>query len=332
LVLAAFIEGLKSPTETAALEDLQRWTAKAELEIAADDNTSALETLARTDDQLIARGFHEEFLRVAKVLLQRTNWSSVETQDSPHFHSIVKNLINTLAEHDRETEARLYLKKYEEAVGTQTVARIRYLNTACYVEWILQNYAKAIAIGKEGVAIKAQSGIDTEEDVSHSLALALRDDGKLDEALKIFTGGQQLGDILTEDPLESGKSGPFYGNIGRCLQLKHQLDDALRCYVKSAALLYKSSSAETILNRGYAAFWIGETLEKKTDFKSAYAFLRSAIYIWAKRSPLLVGRPMKTLALIRDKVDEQWASMSNSAVDKYCRDWISNWRPSQKHK
>lgn len=331
-VLAAFIRGLTGPTENADLEDLQRWTAKAELEIAADDNTSALETLAKADDQLIARGFHEEFLRVANVLLESTNWSSVETQDSMHFHSVVKNLIKTLAEYDRETEARTYLKKYEDAAGTRTVARLRYLNTACYVEWILQDYDRAIAIGRTGIAVKTQSGIDTGEDLSYSLALALRDHGELDEALTIFTGGQQLSEIMAEDPLKSGKGGPFYGNIGRCLQLKHQFDEALTCYVKSAALLYKSSDAQTIMNRGYAAFWIGETLEKKNEFKSAYAFLRSAIYVWAKRSPLLVDRPMEALTRIRNQVEEQWASMSNSAVDKYCRDWISNWHPSQKHK
>lgn len=332
LVLAAFIQGLEGPTHNAALEDLQRWTTKAELEIAADDDTSALETLAKTEDQLVARGFHEEFLRVAQVLLARVNWSSVETQDSPQFHSIVKNLIKTLAEHDRAKEARIYLRKYEEAAGTRTVARLRYLNTAGYVEWILGNYDQAIAIGREGVAVKAQSGIDTEEDASHSLALALRDHGELDEALKIFTDGRQLRDILAEDHLQSGKSGPFYGNIGRCLQLKNELDDALTCYMKSAELLYKESSAGDILNRGYAALWIGEILASKNDSKSGYAFLRSAIYIWAKRSPLLVGEPMKRLAFIRDQIDEQWASMSNSAVDKYCRNWISNWSKVNRRK
>ena len=86
------------------------------------------------------------------------------------------------------------------------------------------------------------------------------------------------------------------------------------------------------MNRGYAAMWIGEILAQKGEPKAAYAFFRSAIYIWTKRSPLLAGQPMEKLAMIRDSVDENWAAMSNSAVDKYCRDWISNWLPSHKHR
>jgi len=332
IVLAGFINGLAGPSESAALEDLQRWTTKAELELAASDDSAALETLALTEDQLVARGFHEEFLRVAKVLLDRVNWTAIETQDSPRFHNVVNEVITTLAEHDRESEARSYLEKYQESVGNRTVARLHYLGTACYLEWILRNYEQAIQLGKEGVSLKAQSGIDTQQDTSYTLALALRDGGRLDEALKIFTGGQTIEEVLSEDHLISGKRGPFYGNIGRCLQLKNEFDKALRCYVKSAELLYKSSGAGDIMNRGYAAMWIGETLTQKGDHKAAYAFFRSAIYIWTKRSPLLVGKPMEKLAMIRDRVDENWASMSNSAVDKYCRNWISSWLPSHKGK
>jgi tetratricopeptide (TPR) repeat protein len=331
LVLAQLIKGLTGPSENAALEDLQRWTTKAELEIAANDDVAALETICRTEDQLIARGFHEEFLRVAKVLIDKIDWSGIEMQDSPNFHNVVNRVIRTLGEHDRKEEARAYLRRYEEVAGTRTVARLRYCKTASYVEWILGNYAEAIALGREGVALKAQSGIDTQEDTSHTLALALRDSGKYPEALEIFAAGQQIEEVIVENHHTSGKQAAFYGNIGKCLQLKGQLDSALSCYVKSTELLQKTSGASDILNRGYAALWIGEVLERKGDYNSAFCFYRLAIYIWTKRSPLLAGKPMERMAMVRDHVDENWTSMSNSAIDKYCRNWITKYPQSVGH-
>jgi tetratricopeptide (TPR) repeat protein/predicted MPP superfamily phosphohydrolase len=330
IVLAQFIKGLAGPSESAALEDLQRWTTKAELEVAANDDTAALETLFRTADQLIARAFHEEFFRVAKLLLDKVEWTAIEMQDSQHFHSIVGSVIRALGEHDREAESRSYLRRYEEAVGNRTVARLRYCRTACYVEWVLGNYPAAIALGREGMALKTQSGIDTQEDISNSLALALRDSGNIEEALKIFAGDQPIEDVLLEAQHTSGKDPSFYGNIGRCLQFNGEVDDALLCYVKSSELLQKSSSANDVLNRGYAALWIGEVLESVSDFKSAFCFYRLATSVWTKRSPLLVGKPMEKLQHIHDRVDENWSLMSNSAVDKYCRKWITEHSDSYK--
>jgi tetratricopeptide (TPR) repeat protein len=324
VILAQLIKGLAGPSENAALEDLQRWTTKAELELAASDNPAALKTLSRAADQLIARGFHEEFFRVGKLLLERIDWNEIEMQDSRQFFQVVSSIIITLVEHHREPEGRAYLSRFQEAGGERTVARLHYYHIASYVEWMLRNYKLAIELGREGLLLKAESHIDTEEDTSHTLALALRDNGDLDEALKIFALDQPIENILADDHFSSGKKPEFYGNIGRCLQLKHDLRSALRCYVKSAELLLKSSGATDILNRGYAALWIGEVMEELGDYEIAFCFYRMAAYIWTMRMPLRVGEPMEGLARVRPFVHESWASMSNNAVDKYCRNWIAN--------
>jgi tetratricopeptide (TPR) repeat protein/predicted MPP superfamily phosphohydrolase len=323
LFLARFIQGVSGPSENSRLEDLQRWSAKAELEMATNNQTTALETISRAGDQLIARGFHEEFFRVAKPILEEVNWSSIEMQDSRHFHGAVTHVISSLVEHKREDEGRAFLVRYGEAAGT-TVARIRFLTQACYIEWILGNYDQAIAFGREGKSLKEHSYVDTTSvgDISYNLALALRDSGQWDEALKIFAPDQSIEEILTHDPNTSGKSSTFYGNVGRCLQFKGQLSEALQCYVKSASILRRSSSSIDILNRGYAALWIAEVLEGLNDLEAAHRFYRWAVHIWITRAPVRVSDALKGLNNLSSRVKKDVISISDLDAEKYCHRWI----------
>jgi tetratricopeptide (TPR) repeat protein len=330
LFFARFIKGSAEPSQDAPLEDLQRWTAKAELELATNDPATALETISRADDHLIARGFHEEFFRVAKLILDLINWNSIEMQDSLKFHTVISNMISTLVEHKREEEARHYLNRYEEIGGNRTVARLRFCKVACYLEWMLGNYEKVIALGREGIKLKAQSGIDTQEDTSNILALALRDSGKWDEALKIFAPNQSIEEILSEDHQKLGKDASFYGNIGRCLQFKGQLEFALHCYVNATELLQNASTSTVILNKGYAGLWIGEVLEGLGDYNSAYNFYRQAVNIWSERAPLRVSKPIEKLEKVRQFINANCASITNSEVDVFCRNWIANYRQTHK--
>jgi len=324
-VLIRLITGLEEPSKEAPLEDLQRWTTKAELELASSDRVGALKTLASAADQLIARAFHEEFFRVAKLILEEVDWDSIEMQDLTAFHDVIGDAISSLVEHNRQEEARQYLNRYEAVTENRTVARLRFCKVACYLEWIVGNYEDAIALGREGLTLKSESDIDTTEDTSNTLALALRDNGNYDEALKLFAPDQTIEEILDEDHRTSGRNASFYGNVGRCLQFKGQLDYALNCYVKSARLLQNSSGAVDVLNKGYAALWIGETLEGLGDHHAAYYFYRQAVYIWSKRAPLRVAVPIQKLEKFHNLEEDNRAVTTENAVDIYCRSWISTW-------
>ncbi|MFL6257983.1 MAG: hypothetical protein ACJ74T_23485, partial [Pyrinomonadaceae bacterium] len=332
LFLAQFITSRSIPLQDASIEDLQRWTAKAELETASNVPVTGLETLSSVADNLIARSFHEEFFRVAKLVLDQVDWHSIEIQDSPIFHTVVELLIPALGEHKREEEARYYLNLYEEATGHRTVARMRFCRVASYLEWLLGNYKQGIKLGQEGVNLKQQSDIDTELDSSHSLALALRDSGRWNEALKIFTAHQSIDDILLEDHRSSGKDASFYGNVGRCLQFKGEVQFALHCYVNAAELLQNGKKAVDIVNKGYAALWIGEALEALDDYNSAYSFYRQAVSIWSRRAPLRVPMPKGRIENISQLVDATCITATDSEVFSFCQSWIGNYRQSVKKK
>jgi tetratricopeptide (TPR) repeat protein len=323
-VLDRFVKSIPSLSEDTPPETLQRWTAKAELELAADNTINAIQTLNHAEDQLIARGFQEELLRIAKLILDQVDWSSEEMQSSDEFHSIVEASLITLIEYKREIEARVYLQKYQHSIHKGTVAHVRFCKAASYLEWYLGNYKQAIDLASEGSKLKEESNIDTKYDCSNTLALALRDSGKYDEALSIFEPEQTIEEVLEDDHRTSGKSADFYGNFGRCLQFKGQIENALQSFVKSADLLQGQHSSTEVLNRGYAALWIGELLESKRDFSNAYLFYKQAANIWYKRAPLRAEGPVAKMNNIAHLTDRKWDSMGETSIDKYCSLWIEN--------
>jgi tetratricopeptide (TPR) repeat protein len=326
IYITRIVTGMTAPSENSRLEDLQRWTAKAELELASHDSGSALKTISLAADRLIAKGYHEEFFRVAKLLLKEIDWQSIQVQDSPAFHDVVSHVISALVEHQREGEARHYLNRYENIGNGRTVARLRYCKVASYLEWVLGNHARAIELGREGTNLIEESDIDTEHNPSNTLALALRDSGQINEALKIFAPDQTIEDILLEDYKASGKDATFYGNVGRCLYLRGELELALHCFVNSAELLKANLDSTSVLNQGYAALWIGESLESMGDYNASYNFYSQSINIWSKRAPIRMSIPMQKREKIQPQVDSQNIKYSAEDVHLFCNAWIAKYR------
>lgn len=331
LFLVQLITGRTEPSPEASLEDLQRWTAKAELELASKDYHSAIDTLARASDRLIGRGFHEEFFRVAKLILDQVNWHSIETKEAEGFYNtVVPLLISALIEHKREDEAREYLRRFEDSISggadANTVLKLIYLKSASYLEWVVGNFDEAINIAEQGRSIRDESQVDTAYNLSITYALALRDNGRLDEALKIFAEDEKLEDLLLEDSKRSGRDANFYGNIGRCLQFKGEVEFALQFYVNAADLLQNDNRANSVLNAGYADLWIGEALESMDDYNAAYNFYRRAAKTWATRAPIRVSIPTAKLDKIRPHVSYSWVTADDSQVERFCNNWISDFR------
>ncbi len=311
------------PTDDSPQEDIDRWAYKAELELENNQPLAAIETLENIASQLVERGFHEELFRIGLSAFNKLNWHRSEVQDSVQFNSIVSTIIVLLAEHEREAEARQYLELYHKITPSGTAAFINFCDTACSLEWTLGNFAIAIDWGTQGVEFKERSRIDTKYDASHNLALSLRDQGKLDEALEIFAPQQKIEDILSDDHLKSGKYSSFYGNVGRCLQFKNKVEEAIICYVKSAELLYKEINILPPKNLGYACLWIAEALESLKDLENAYIFYKNANNIWDKRAPIKALETQEKIKNIQHLVNSKWHIESEYNIDFQCQRWIA---------
>jgi hypothetical protein len=111
------------------------------------------------------------------------------------------------------------------------------------MHWVNGDYMTAIKWGTEGTELKNNSGADTQFDSGYHLALARRDAGIIDPALKFFLKDRKLMEVIADGSADKAFGGTSYGNVGRCLHLMGQIEPALACYRKSAELIESSTTA-----------------------------------------------------------------------------------------
>lgn len=261
---------------------VRQWLEGAELHVNAERPDAALESL----NEINAAAINEapvEFARVAGLVLDHDDLSTVAAL--PHFDTVFPDYVRTLATLDATEEAFEALERYERTLSGKEARYINLCNMRCHLHWWNENYDAAIKWGAEGVALKKSSGVDTAFDSGHNLALAQRDAGMVDPALRYFLEGHALEEVTKPGTIDEGYSEAFYGNIGRCLHFMGQVDPALACYRKSAFLAQESKNAYGVENQAFVREWIGELLETKGNIADASAFLFAAAAKWARISP-----------------------------------------------
>jgi 3',5'-cyclic AMP phosphodiesterase CpdA len=312
-------------TQETSFDKLRMWSEKAELEIEAAQMSDAIESLSHVADRLIATGYSEELFRVGKRIIDDFCTEPIKYNEFKDFDSLFHLIIEALIEFGHETQARNYLKYYEEFVEAGTARFIGLCQLMAWVEWHLENYEDAIIWGKKGKNLKEKSSIDTDYDCSHDLALALRDSGRYDEALNYFLLGNSFESLFSSEDEHSDRDGSFWGNIARCLMFKSQHDKAIYCLRKSARILEKAQSAGEIKNQGYAAKWIAECLEKCSLYDDAYIFYRKAKIIWDQRAPILSSQIDTFLKSLEQSQKLQTAlKVKEKDIIRRCSVWINS--------
>jgi tetratricopeptide (TPR) repeat protein len=280
---------------------------------------SALDGISRT---LLSRGLVEEFIRLAVLVLER-----YEVPEDPaelqKFDVVSYYLVNALGDLGRYEDADQWIEKLAKTVAGKSARYIWLCNLRAYANWIREDFAQAKRWAAEGVQLKVSSKIDTGYDCSHNLALARRDSGEVEEALNYFLRGANLESVVDPNEIDRNLTGPFYGNIGRCLQFLNKFDDALVCLKKSAVLLETDHEQNHILlNRGWAAMWIGEVQIKKKDFDQAYIAFRSAAGKWKTVSPERAKLALRNADSIVENLGDP--SLVNCG-DWECEEMYRNW-------
>jgi tetratricopeptide (TPR) repeat protein len=301
---------------------LQHWTQKAELDVNRGYFEEAIKTIAEVAPPLLTRGFPEELVRIGTHLFDQVDWGGACLLYK-EFHSVVELVLETMIQFGLAEQADRYLALYEAAIPGKSAEYINLCDLRCYGLWFNGSFEEAIAWGEQGEALKARSGVDTKFTTAHNLALARRDHGLVDEALDFFLRGQTLEDLLNKPAIEA-RGGSYYGNIGRCLQLKGRLDDAIIIMRKSAILLETDDTTDASINRGYIRRWIAEVLRAKGDTSMAALFYRAAIEQWLVVAPRRAREVEPQLIAIGSG-----AGSANSApwvVERKVRDWLSRSR------
>jgi len=303
-----------------SLSILQRWTQAAELDIEAGDYKRATLFLAEVATTFEASPFFREYVRVVRLLLASFDWPN-ENRNIPSFDKVFDSHISSLSYLGEFGEVDNLLSKFE--TNLERDARyILFCELQCTSKWIRGDFGEALAWGRRGKEILSATNVDTGSNIEHSLALAERDAGLSDLALSYFLRGSTVESVIDPSFIDENRGGgPYYGNIGRCLHLAGQIDDALVCYQKSALSIEKDLQSEHVLNQGYIRLWIGELLLARKETELGIVFIQAAKAKWDKVSPHRARQVEKMQEGLAANATGS-VELSTLDIEKLCRDWI----------
>ena len=301
------------------LSILQRWSQIAELYIAANKIQEAFAHLAEVADAFQSSPFSREFCRVTRMLLNRFDWIS-DHYKFKFFEKVFAVNVNLLSHLGEYSEAERLLGEFERTVPNRDARYIQYCGMQCEYHWIKGDFATAAQWGRTGKKLK-DSGVDTRYEIAGTLALAERDSGHPEVALETFLQGQPLATVVNPASIDQERAGYYYGNIGRCLQFMGQTDSALVCYRKSALLIERRESGQTVLNQGYIRYWIGEVLLARGQRELAKTFLLAAYAKWRHVSPPKAEK-VRTLSEQLGGVNARDHEAEERKAETVCLEWI----------
>lgn len=313
--------------ENLTFSDFQNWISKVELHINNEDYVSALSVLEEVASSILTAGYVEEFLRVSEKLFSSIKLKTAIDNEYPYFSSLFFKMTTTLTQFGRFEQSDYYLEEFAKVIPGKGNHFLSYCSEKCYYFWFQDKFKEAIENGEYGVYLLDESGVFDASSLRHNLALAYRDSGEVQNiklALKHFLKGEILEDVLNNIKVELG--GHFYGNIGRCLELLGDKENALTCYYISLDILVKEYNSYSILNIGYAASWIFNILKVTKEKKSSLYFYNMALNNWEKTAPPRATKLKASLDLVSidSQIKLQIEKLPKWKIDTYCKEFAQS--------
>jgi tetratricopeptide (TPR) repeat protein len=305
---------------------LLAWIDRIQLLTNSRDFGRALSVLSEAQRSLIISGFYEELIRLSTKILDELDFSDLRITDSTHFDDVVKVLVDVLGESGRYDEAIEYINKFEGTVAGETPRYVCLCQMRAYLYWNKQEYDLAKEWGKRGVVSKTQHNLDTRYDCGHELALAQRDSGELEPALAFFLGGVPIADVANPLSIDVKRGGHFYGNIGRILFCKGDLEAAKSCFIKSVWILQREKDSRVPFNRGWAAFWLGELFRSIGENRFAYICFRQAYYKWRDSGPKRAEQAEAAAKALEPHADRDLVDAEDWFIERQFINWAENQR------
>jgi NAD-dependent SIR2 family protein deacetylase len=268
------------------LTAFQNWTSKIELQINKGDFKSALVALEEVSSSILSAGFAEEYLRVSEKLFHTIDWAKAIESEYAYFDSQFSTLTTILTQFGNYSTCEELLEQYSNLIPGKGSQYLSYCSEKCYLLWYQEKFDKAIEIGEYGLFLLNESGITDNYSLKHNLALSHRDskeENNIQKALNYFLKGENVENVLNK--INEDLSGNFYGNIGMCLELLGDRENALTCYYVSLDILFKEDNSHARLNIGYAASWIFNILKSTEEKLTSVYFLKLSINSWNQSSP-----------------------------------------------
>ena len=174
-----------------------------------------------------------------------------------------------------------------KARSRKTARYINFCDMHAYSDWARGSFPSAIDWAMRGESRRKARAMSTRISTastrwrSRSVMPASRRlhsniSGKSFSIAEIVAGGSN---IPADGPL---------CNVGRCLQMMGQMDEALSCYRHSMRILERGVSSQCKSNRAYARQWVGDIYAHQGDFTNAGSVLEDAIRLLGASAPVRV--------------------------------------------
>jgi len=316
----------KTPDSTAPLSLFQNWTNKIELEVNKENYESALVTLHQISNAIRTAGYIEEYQRVATRLYIDVDFTEAITKEFSYFDEQINTFAKSLSEVGKFNEAEAFLNKFAKSIEVKGAKYITLCNTFAYHYWYKKEYKLSIEYSERALELINSSNISIGQDVSHTLALALRDTRETEnihKALNIFTEGADIEIVISNLDLDKVENAPYYGNIGRCLWFLDDKVNSLKFYKKSFTCLVNEINSSSQLNRGYACSWIMETLIESKHLIDAFYFYRLSQKYWEFVAPIKKFEIEKNYKKHFKEIDEKIINSSEWEVEKHCFKYLN---------
>ena len=256
--------------------------------------------------------------------MSEVDWTEAVIKNYKHFDWVVQELAEQFSHLGRYREVDELAQKYEEVIIGKSARFINLCNLRCQSYWIRREFEKAIDWGTKGVSLKRTAHVDTNFDCDHNLALAQRDSGEVAPALKYFLKDQTVDELLDQSQSGESRASHVFGNVGQCLWLLGETRNALKCVRRSAMMLETETDSNSLLNQGWAAFWLGDILEGSGRPDLAYAFLKRAQRKWTTSSPIKAELARSRIdALLSKQADiGKFTVLTENELERKCKHWL----------
>jgi tetratricopeptide (TPR) repeat protein len=261
---------------------LHLWVHKVEVLINKGSWVEAAEELSLISDQLEKQGLNEDEIRVGEKVLSGAEWR-VLLEESKRFRKFLGGVLATMTYFGKHDRVDHWLNHYASQVTRGGADSVVIASSRAFDAWFRKDYDQSLSFAQEAKERHATVDVDLDTTPETIYALALRDSGKLELALPELLEGLSLSDALAGT---GTKSGQYYGNLGRCLHMGGNIDDALRAY-KACYKQFGDLDA-TGVNAGWLRQWVGEALQVKGQLPEAFACYLAAKSLWKMTSPVLL--------------------------------------------
>lgn len=310
--------------------EFNNWTCKIELDINNSEFLSAYQNLDEIEQYIVSSGYTEEYLRVLEKFFDALDLSLIfEGNEFARIHGMVGSYSFYLCSFNKFQKSSEFLEKYKQFIVSSNSYLINYYSILCHTSWMKGDFESAIKYGEIGENFLNTSDLSDTFLLRYNLALARRDSRKDEDiikALNYFLQGEELSVFLKNTNSKTDQSA-IWGNIGRCLELLNDLNNALFCYAKSFELLCSEQHSLVRTNLGYAAFWIfGILRSQNNDIDSIY-FLKCSMNQWINSAPILYKESeeiMKTIDLNQILIKEVNESEPIYNLE-LCKKWVKGY-------